>query len=216
MIHKILLSASLMIIAVINCQAQVDVPYPDYYEDVFMEWELEKNLATPVVEKGEKKSVAKYMRGVGESLKNKNYTVDMMREGEVVIVSIPSDDIFFPNDTLITPRGESLLAPLLNYMNEPYMYKIVYTVNTDDTGSKHYLDALSDKRNASLYDWFMRMIEAGKMSEDIVLIPYSMSYTAPIASNDERKGRYKNRRVEIYLIPGPEMIDKAKKKSLKR
>ncbi len=216
MIHKILLSASLMIIAVINCQAQVDVPYPDYYEDVFMEWELEKNLATPVVEKGEKKSVAKYMRGVGESLKNKNYTVDMMREGEVVIVSIPSDDIFLPNDTLITPRGESLLAPLLNYMNEPYMYKIVYTVNTDDTGSKHYLDALSDKRNASLYDWFMRMIEAGKMSEDIVLIPYSMSYTAPIASNDERKGRYKNRRVEIYLIPGPEMIDKAKKKSLKR
>lgn len=216
MIHKILLSASLMIIAVINCQAQVDVPYPDYYEDVFMEWELEKNLATPVVEKGEKKSVAKYMRGVGESLKNKKYTVDMMREGEVVIVSIPSDDIFLPNDTLITPRGESLLAPLLNYMKEPYMYKIVYTVNTDDTGSKHYLDALSDKRNASLYDWFMRMIEAGKMSEDIVLIPYSMSYTAPIASNDERKGRYKNRRVEIYLIPGPEMIDKAKKKSLKR
>lgn len=193
-----------------------DSKYPDYNEDVFMDWDLEKNLATPVVEKSEKKAISKYMKNIGLDLKEKKYGVALMREDEVMIVSIPSDELFLPNDTLLTKRGLSLLAPLLDYMKEPYMYKIVFTINTDDTGSRKYLDRLSVARTASVYEWFMDQIDNGKLSEDLVLIPYSMAATLPIESNDEREGRYKNRRLEIYFIPGPEMIEKASKKMLKK
>lgn len=190
-------------------------PYPDYDEDVFMGWDLEKNIATPVVEKSEKKAVAHYMKSIGESLAKKKYSVELMREGEVIIVSLPTDELFAPNDTLISKRGVDLLTPLLQYMKEPYTFKILYTVNTDDTGSQRYLEQLSDQRNASLYDWFMDQIDLGNMSEDIVLIPYSMGASMPVATNDDRKGRLKNRRVEIFIIPGPQLIDKARHKTLK-
>ena len=33
-----------------------------------------------------------------------------------------------------------------------------------------------------------------------------MGDTAPLESNDSRKGRAANRRVEFYLIPGPSLI----------
>lgn len=189
--------------------------YPDYSEDVFMEWELEKNLSTPVVEKTEKKAVAKYMKSLGEKLHRQKYKVELMREGEVVILSLSTDELFAPNDTLLSEYGERLLKPLLSYFRDPYMLKLVYTINTDDTGSDVYLDRLSDERNASVYAWLMDQIDNGHLSEDLVIIPYSMGKTAPVASNDTWEGRAKNRRVEFYLIPGPEMIEKARNKTLK-
>lgn len=195
--------------------AQTAATYPNYDEDVFMEWDLEKNLATPVVEKSEKKAIAKYMKQLGENLRDRKYHVELMREGEVVIVSLPSDELFMPNDTLLTRRGLALLTPLTELMRAPYMYKVVYTINTDDTGSKTYREKLSDARNASVYDWLMDMIDEGKVSEDIVIIPYSNAATTPVASNEERAGRARNRRVEFFFVPGPEMIEKAKLKKLK-
>lgn len=191
-----------------------DNPFDGYDEEVFMEWTFEKNIATPVVEKSEKKAISRYMKQLGEQLTMKKYNVEMMRQGEVMIVSLPTDEVFAPNDTLISARGNELLTPLLNLMKEPYMLKIVYTVNTDNTGTEEYLEWLSDSRNASLYDWFIDMIDQGKMSEDIVLIPYSMGASMPLAENDSRAGRLRNRRVEIFFIPGPEMIQKAKQKKL--
>lgn len=189
--------------------------YPDYNEDVFMEWELEKNLSTPVVEKPEKKIVSKYMKSLGEKLHRQKYKIELMREGEVVILSLPTDELFAPNDTLLSEYGERLLKPLLSYFSSPYMFKLVYTINTDDTGSDAYLESLSDERNASVYAWFMEQIDNGLLSEDLVIIPYSMGKTAPVASNDSWEGRAKNRRVEFYIIPGPEMIEKACNKTLK-
>lgn len=214
--YMLLLAAVMFQMAVTEARAQSSDPYPDYNEDVFMEWDLEKNIATPVVEKSEKKAIAKFMKAVGERFRDKKYHVELMREGEVVIISLPSDELFLPNDTLLTPRGMSLLTPLTELMKEPYMYKVVYTVNTDDTGSKAYRDQLSDQRNASVYEWLINKIDDGEISEDIVIIPYSMASTMPVASNESRDGRYRNRRVEFFFIPGPEMIDKAKQKNLKR
>ncbi len=198
----------------ISVNAQQSVPYADYDEDVLMEWEIEKNLATPVVEKSEKKAVARYMKSMGEWLRDRHFNVELMREGEVVIVSFPTDELFLPNDTLLTQRGEKLVAPILDYMQSPYMYKILFTVNTDDSGSADYLYHLSDARVAALYGWFMDMIDEGKISEDIIIIPYPMGGIAPIATNETREGRKKNRRLEIYFVPGPEMVQKAKNKEL--
>ncbi|MCM1483372.1 MAG: OmpA family protein [Muribaculaceae bacterium] len=195
--------------------AQIELnPYPDYNEEIFMDMDFEPNLATPSVGKQEKKAVARYVKSVAETYKKK-YRVDLMREGEVMVITIPTDDLFLPNDTLITRRGFQLLTPLLEPMKQPYMFKVVYAIHTDDTGSDSYREALSSARVASVYDWLMDMIDQAQISEDLVIIPYSMASSDPLESNDTREGRRQNRRLEFYFVPGPQMIEKASKKQLK-
>ncbi len=196
--------------------AQTDLtnPYPDYNEEIFMDMDFEPNLATPKVNKPEKKAVTKYVKSVAEQFKKK-YRVDLMREGEVMVVTIPTDDLFLPNDTMITRRGFQLLTPLLEPMRKPYMFKVVFALHTDDTGSEAYRENLSSARVASVYDWFMDMIDQAQLSEDIIIIPYSMASADPIDTFETRSGRRNNRRLEFYFIPGPEMIEKATKKQLK-
>lgn len=189
-------------------------PYPDYNEEIFMDMDFEPNLATPKVDKQYKKPIVKYVKSVAELYKN-NYKVDLMREGEVMVITVPTDELFLPNDTLITRRGFQLLTPLLEPMKQPYMFKVVFAIHTDDTGSESYRENLSSARVASVYDWMMDMIDQAQLSVDLVIIPYSMASSDPIDTNDSRAGRHNNRRLEFYYIPGPQMIEKASKKQLK-
>ncbi|MDE5690181.1 MAG: hypothetical protein K2I38_05760, partial [Duncaniella sp.] len=68
---------------------------------------------------------------------------------------------------------------------------------------------LSHERNNSIYDWMLDNI-----NEDLIVIPYEMGDTDPVAANDTRDGRRENRRVEIFMIPGPKMITLARKGQL--
>lgn len=186
----------------------------DYAEDVYMDMEFENNLATPVVPKKAESDVRKYIRRVAEEL-NSRYTVDLMRENEVFIISIPTDDLFAPNDTLLTDTARPILNSLLQLMQDPLMYKIVMAVHTDDTGSKSYLLDLSTARLNSIYDWVLDAIDAGSLSQDLIVIPYAMGGEAPLTDNDTREHRRENRRLEVYFIPGPKLIDMALKGQLK-
>lgn len=173
-----------------------------------MDMDFEANLASPYVPDQTRKEVTRYQRRLAERFKNA-YTVDLMREGEVVVVTVPTDQLFLPNDTLFANEAVRTLAPLLAPMKDPYMYKIVIAVHTDDTGSESYRDHLSSERIRTVYDWLMDEIDRGTLSEDLVIVPYSMGSTMPLELNDTRKHRRENRRLEIYFIPGPEMISKA-------
>ena len=95
------------------------------------------------------------------------------------------------------------------------MYKIVVALHTDDTGSEGYRQNLSTSRIYSVYDWLMDEIDEGKISEDIVIVPYAMGSNMPLVSNDTRKNRKENRRLEFYFIPGPKLIENALNKKLK-
>lgn len=186
----------------------------DFAEDVYMDMELENNIATPVVPKKAEGDLRKYIRGIAEEL-NTRYTVDLMRENEVFIISIPTDDLFAPNDTLLSDAGRPILNNLLPLMQDPMMYKIVMAVHTDDTGSKNYLLDLSTARLNSIYDWVLDAIENGSLSQDLIVIPYAMGGEAPVTDNDSREHRRENRRLEVYFIPGPKLIDMALKGQLK-
>lgn len=189
-------------------------PYPDYQEDVFMDMEFTQNIVTPKVPENLKKSISTHQKKMAENLKKK-YTIDLMRDNEVFVVCIPTDDIFFPNDTLMNPYAPSTLNSVLDLMKDPYMYKIVVAVHTDDTGSEQYRQDLSMARLATVYDWLLDAIDSNIISEDLVIVPYSMGSSEPLVSNDTRKHRQQNRRLEFYFIPGPKMIDLAKEHKLK-
>ena len=185
-------------------------PYADYDETVYMDMELEENLKAPAVGEREHAAVKNYMGRLGRDLVQKNYIVDLMRNDEVVLVTIPTDDLFLPNDTLLTPAAPGKLRPIISLLNDPMMFKVVYAVHTDNTGSPTYNLNLSHERNTSIYEWLLDQV-----SEDLIIIPYEFGDTEPLVANDSRKGRKENRRLEIFLIPGPKLITLAQKGALK-
>lgn len=185
-------------------------PYKGYDETAFMDMELEENLNTPAVGSSESAAIRKHMTNLGESLTKQGYIVDMMRNDEVLLVTVPSDELFLPNDTLLSPKAPGKLMPIIGLLNDPMMMKLVYSVHTDNTGSATYNMNLSHERNNSIYDWLLDNI-----NQDLIVIPYEMGDTEPIAPNDSRTGRKENRRVEFYLIPGPKMITLARKGQLR-
>lgn len=188
-------------------RAEADDPWLNYDEAMFMDMDLDENIATPKLQSNEERQfVRSYMRGVASDLVRKKFTVDLDRDDEVVVVTVPTDRIFLPNDTLLSPRAPGVLNPLLSYMKDAGIFKIVYTVHTDNTGSKAYNNELSQQRVNSLYDWML-----DNVNEDIVIIPYAMGDSEPVADNDTRKGRAENRRVEFYFIPGPDLILQGRK-----
>lgn len=185
-------------------------PYKGYDESAYMDMGLEQNVMTPFVGKREHSSVKRYMNRLAQDLAKHHYTVDMTRNDEVIIITIPSDELFLPNDTLLAPTAPAKLSPIVSLHNDPEMIKMVYAVHTDNTGSPTYNMYLSHERNNSIYDWLLDNI-----SEDLIVIPYEFGDTDPLVANDSREGRKENRRLEIYLIPGPKMITLAHKGLLK-
>lgn len=214
MIRHIILIALTALFAMSACKMSAKDnftdPYAGYDESVFMDMELEQNILTPAVGKQEHSAVSKYMDRIGHDLAKKGYIVDKMRDDEVIVVTIPSDDLFLPNDTLLSPSAPAKFGPIISLLRDPEMYKVVYTVHTDNTGSAQYNMYLSHERNNSIYDWMLTQI-----SEDLIVIPYEMGDSDPVMGNDSREGRAANRRVEIYLIPGPKLITQAHKGILK-
>lgn len=190
-----------------SAQSYTD-PYKGYSEETFMDMDFEPNLATPVVGAKEKPAIRKNILKVANSLKGK-FTVDLMREDEVFVVSIPAEDLFLPNDTLLNSGASRILSGLTAILADPMEYKIVLAMHTDDTGSETYREYLSTARLNSVYDWFMNEIDSGRLNERQLIIPFAMGGLMPVQPNDTRSHRNENRRLEVYFIPGPSLIKAA-------
>lgn len=214
-LHVILALLAALLFMPLAAQEYSD-PYAGYLEEVFMDMDYEPNVATPVVPKAEKPAVRAYVKKIASSLV-KDYIVDLMRNDEVFVVSIPTDDLFLPNDTLLSPYAAKKLDPLLKFMGRqnPMMFKVVYGVHTDDTGSTQYQEDLSHARSNSIYDWMLDNIDNGILSEDLIIIPFAFGSDDPLQPNDTMKHRAENRRLDMIFIPGPLLIEQAHKGTLK-
>ncbi len=191
--------------------AQETDPWVGYNDDLFQEMDFDQNLNTPALTSArERTAIKKYMGKVAQKFIDKNYTVETDRNGEVVVIVLPTDDLFLPNDTLLWDRGVSKMAPIIEELkHNPGMYKLVMALHTDDTGSEIYKQWLSRQRIVSVFDWFDENVP-----EDQVMIPFDFADADPSMPNTTRAGRAANRRLELFLIPGPEMILRARKNKL--
>lgn len=217
----IILSAAIITGFALEAQNQAVNPYPDYLEEVYLDMDFDQNLVTPEVPQQLRTSVAAAMRTTAEQFQShlpeamkKVIRVDLIRNGEVLIVTYPSEELFNPNDTLLSRYADRALQAILPLMKDPYMYKVMFAVNSDDTGSETYRDNLTEARQYSIYDWFFRNFDNGKIPEDIVVIPQGLGSSRPLPGTDflTTDNRRKNRRVEFYFIPGPKLIDMVKPK----
>lgn len=167
---------------------------------------VDENINIPVVESPlAHRKIREYMAVKEKSLqKLKQYgvsQVELLRNAEVIKVTIPMDKLFYPNDTLFLNKADLLLRPIARYGEEEGMYHILVVTHSDNTGSIDYCLNITSNRAERLV---AKLKQLGAKTKDIVI--YGMGSEEPVADNLTMESRRKNRRTEIYLVPGDEMI----------
>ena len=170
--------------------------------DIF-DLSLEDNIYQPEVGKNAD-LIADYQLNQARDLKKKGYAVELMRQGEVIVLTIPAGQLFAPNDTVLMKSASKDLKNFLPYFRTPGKFKIVLAVHTDDTGNDSYLRSLSEKRIVALYDYFDT-----HAANTELLTGYPMGANDPLTDNANRAARAANRRLEIYILPADRLIEEA-------
>ena len=175
-------------------------------DDDIYEMSLDENLEKPEI-KNDKQAVKiqEFQYDIAVAFTRSNYDVEVMREGEVIVITIPASQLFDPNDTVVTKVGQELLKPFLRMLNNPGFYKMLLVMHSDNTGSNAYTLNLTRQRVNAVYDWFD---ENGSVD---YVVPYALGDTEPLVDNNSVENRKTNRRLEIYLVPEKTMLQQAKK-----
>ncbi|MDE7160563.1 MAG: OmpA family protein [Muribaculaceae bacterium] len=140
---------------------------------------------------------------------SKNYqkngtNLETCRNKEVLVLTIPADKLFAPNDVELLPGVGEYLNPVKRYLREPDMYRVLLVMHTDNTGSEVYREELTADRVEAVFDWFNN-----QGADTSYMFAYSMADDMGIVPNTSMENRAKNRRLEIYLMPGSRMVKQA-------
>lgn len=155
-------------------------------------------------------SVSNYqMKQAKILLEDRNLIVETMRNKEVIVISIPADLLFEPNETELSDDASDVLEHFRGFLRTPDFYRMALAMYHDDSCSNSFSRQLTDKRVQSVYDWFALYSGANYVST------FSFGNTNFLKPNNSIQNRRLNRRLEIYLIPGNAMIDQAKRNLLK-
>ena len=167
--------------------------------------ELDKKSAE-LIRKFQDKEGRNRLHGKEYNAQKYGCTVETYRNKEVLLITIPASKLFAPNETELRREAASLLAPLKRYLKDPDMYRVLLVMHTDTTGSEGYRDNLTEERSTALFDWF---VDQG--ADTRFLFSYAMGDEMPLVPNNSMSNREKNRRLEVYLVPGKKMLEMAKK-----
>jgi outer membrane protein OmpA-like peptidoglycan-associated protein len=174
-------------------------------EDIY-DLSLDENLMTPEI-KNDKQAdkIQDFQYDIAVAFKQSNYDVEVMRDNEVIVITIGASLLFEPNDTALSKLGETQLKPFLRMMKNPGFYKMLLVMHSDNTGSEEYTLNLTRQRVNAIFDWFD---ENGSVD---YIVPYALGDTDPIVDNNSVENRKRNRRLEIFLVPEKTMLQQAKK-----
>ena len=198
-IHKLMLAIATLAVALGPLSMMA------HEEDIY-DMSLDENLLSPEIKNDRQADkIQDFQYDMAVAFKQSNYEVEVMRDGEVIVITIPASLLFEPNDTVITPLGETQLKPFVRMVKNPGFYKMLLVMHSDNTGSETYTLNLTRQRANAVFDWFD---ENGSVD---YVVPYALGETDPIVDNNSLENRKRNRRLEIYLVPEKTMIQQAKK-----
>ena len=122
--------------------------------------------------------------------------VGVARQGDNLVLRMPSDVTFASNQSSITPRFNATLDDVANVLNR-YDQSIIDIVgHADSDGADDYNLNLSRQRASSVAQALVsRNVLADRLFVD------GRGESAPIASNATAEGKAQNRRVEILIRP---------------
>ncbi len=168
--------------------------------------DIEANLRNPAVPAKAAQAVSSSMGQLLRTFRGVGYSVQAVRDGQVVVVTIPVVKLFEPCSATLLPDASEELRPLLPYIKRSDNYKVIVAVHSDNTGDSIYSDRLTADR-ANAVDEFYFNLNNGT---DTGIIPYGIGSDEPVEANNSIVGRARNRRVEVYFVPTEEFIDKVR------
>lgn len=122
--------------------------------------------------------------------------VEVVRQGDNIVLQMPSDVTFAVNQATIESRFHPVLDDVARTLNNyPATYVDVVGHASSD-GPEDYNQRLSEQRALSVADYLI-----GRQVLRDRLFVAGRGETQPIATNDTEQGRAQNRRVEITLRP---------------
>lgn len=200
---KTMIFSSLFILLPFISHAQTELDEMTKEELLFS---LALGKQAPLIKKFQEKEATRLLNNNYNPKKN-GCNIETMRSGEVIIITIPTDLLFLPNERTLIDDCDNLLSPIQRYLKTPDFYRVLLVMHTDDTGSETYTDELSLDRVDAVFDWFET-----HNTNTTYLFPTASGASEPLfgTKNNTVKNRAKNRRLEIYLIPGEEMLRQAK------
>lgn len=205
---RLLLALALTITAITGTNAQSSLIEQEAASKADQEFDDE--LRSPMVGPKLRTYIRAYMKSIAESLYREGFEVETMREGEVVITVIPTDELFAPNDTVLMPSASRKLEYFKQYATPDDRFKLVVAVHSDDTGSEDYLYDLTEHRTVAVLDY----LESLGFNPDN-LIGFPKGNSSPVAESTSRANRAKNRRLEIFIVPSQELLAQARQSGKK-
>jgi outer membrane protein OmpA-like peptidoglycan-associated protein len=121
---------------------------------------------------------------------------DTKESARGMIVSLP-DILFDTDEATLKNEARVVIAKLAGILLILPELNLRVEGHTDSTGSAEYNQGLSERRAASVRDF---LAQQGIDGQRMVAVGYGL--TRPVADNQTREGRAKNRRVEIVIAEG--------------
>ena len=188
-----------------------DLVEPKTSEDIDL-WELtiEQNVNYPVVPKDLQSQINHVVESQYNKLKKYGYNIKLIRNNDVIMLTITMDELFNGNNYReVKKGGERILKPLIDLFKVKELFRVVISGHHDVSLSKTESNYITEERVLTISDWLIDMT-----SNASNIIPYSMGNEFPITHDTSNAGRKKNRRLEIYIIPGKTMLELAKDNKL--
>ncbi|MCU0910261.1 MAG: OmpA family protein [Rhodobacteraceae bacterium] len=120
--------------------------------------------------------------------------IDVIRDGDRLIVRMPNDLLFGVDSTFVRPDLQRDLSILAGSLNKYPRSTIEVVGHADSDGSDAYNQDLSERRASAVASI---LVNEGVSSRRVVA--YGRGETQPIASNATPAGKQANRRVEIII-----------------
>lgn len=122
--------------------------------------------------------------------------VEVVRQGDDLLLNIPSGINFAYDSATIEPRFRTTLDKVASVLAEYGQTYIDVYGHTDSSGSDAYNQSLSERRAGSVADYL-----SSHGVQPARIATRGFGETQPVDTNETDAGRAANRRVEIKIVP---------------
>ena len=154
MIKNLIIAMAVAAMAVCSFSADAKEKTKKQNIDIY-DLSIDDNIAMPELEK-QAETIKKFQYNQAIALQKNKQNVEMTRDGEVIIITIPAGQLFAPNDTVLSDMGKKSIEPFLGYLKNEGLYKMLLVMHHDNTGSDRYILNLTKARVNAIYDWISK------------------------------------------------------------
>ncbi|TJZ60453.1 OmpA family protein [Sphingobacterium olei] len=149
--------------------------------------------------------IGKKMDKQAKEIENTVAGAEVIKADEGIIVKFDEGILFDFNSSNLKTAARSNIANLVATLNKEPGTEILVIGHTDNIGSLSANQKVSEARAAAVKSYAVSQGLTGARVKT-----QGKNYSEPISSNDTDAGRAENRRVEIVIVAGDQMVKEAK------